>query len=310
MAEKKLVLLCAEEDRDALREIEEKLHEEGIRVSDAENAGKNGLILAVLSEHFYADSGKTQKLLELIGTGAENILPIQLDTSPVPETIRNAVYARNIISANGRDAAQIAERIKAALPRKKSRLPLILITAGIILLAVLAFLLLRPAKEPAPVAEVAETAPEEKTEIPVPLPAGLMQEDLDEIRCVVIIGEHFNTFRKQDQQPRDDGFTQWRDMLYDLGSDSEQEGEDTHDWFWNEDGTQASLTSYDLRFLSLMPNLEELHMALVNVEQAPDLQGLENLSTIWAYECELGDLTWMAQSVASKLQIRSHADYG
>lgn len=308
MAEKKIVLLCTEEDREALQEIEQHLRAAGIRVTEEEDAGRKALVLAVLSRHFYADSARTQKLLSLLGEGAENVLPLQLDTSPIPDTIKNAVYARNIISAEGRDAAQVAERIKTALPGKKNRFPLILSAAGLVLLAVIVFLLLRPAKEPEPVEEPEEIVAAQEAEIPVPLPAGLTQEDLNEIRCVTIIGEHFSTFRKQDQQPRDDGSTQWRDMLYDLGSDAEHDG-GAYDWFWNEDGTQASLTAYDLRFLSLMPNLEELHMALVDVEQAPDLKELEHLGVIWAFECELGDLTWIAESAASKLQIRSHADY-
>ena len=119
-------VLCAEADSERLRPVLDALLKKGLRVSDARNAGKNDIILAALSENFYADPEGTDALLGLIGAGAENVLPLQLDGVPVPDTLKNALYARNIIPAAGREPVQIAERIVSALPRKKRRLPLVL----------------------------------------------------------------------------------------------------------------------------------------------------------------------------------------
>ncbi len=305
---KDIRLLCTEQDRTALQGILEQLRAKGIRISDADGStGKKDTVLAVLSEAFYADREKTDQLLSLVGAGAENVLPLQLDTVKIPDTVKSALYARNIIPASGRDAAQIAERIVAALPKKKSRLPGILIAAAAVLLLLAGFYVWNGNKVTVP-DPTPEPTPEE-TPAPIELPMGLTEEDLAEVRCVVIIGEHFEHYAQEDKRPRDDMSSQWRDMLFDLGSSQQREDTDEFDWYWNEDGTQVSMSSYDLEFLSLLPNLEELHMAMVRVTKAPDLSALEHLSVVWAFECELGDLTWLARSGASKMQIRAHADY-
>ena len=101
MSKKVIHLLCSEADRAALQPVLDALKARGLRVSD-QAPGKNDLVLAVLSEGFYAEGGKTGALLDLIAAGAENVLPLQLDGAPIPDTIKNALYARNIIPASGR----------------------------------------------------------------------------------------------------------------------------------------------------------------------------------------------------------------
>lgn len=304
MSKKVIHLLCSESDRPALQPVLDALKASGLRVSD-QAPGKNDLVLAALSEDFCADEGKTAALLDLVAAGAENVLPVQLDGAPIPDTIKNALYARNIIPAAGRDAAHTAQRIVDALPKKKSRLPLILTASALVLVAVVGLLIWRakqpPTEEPVPV--MAETTAE------IYIPAGLTEEDLAEVRCVVIVGEHLKIYTKEDKEPRDDMSGEWRDMLFEVASSPQRDGTDEFEWYWNEDGSQVSLTGYDLRFLSLLPNLEELHMAMVDVQQAPDLSDLEQLVVVWASECRLGDLGWLADSRAHKMQIRSHADF-
>ncbi|MBQ3663772.1 MAG: hypothetical protein II914_06540, partial [Clostridia bacterium] len=77
-------VLCAGADSERLRPVLDVLSKKGLRVSDARNCGKNDIILAALSENFYADPEGTDALLGLIGAGAENVLPLQLDGVPVP----------------------------------------------------------------------------------------------------------------------------------------------------------------------------------------------------------------------------------
>ena len=142
---KQIRLLCAEADRAALQPVLDALESKGLRVSE-KAPGKNDLVLAALSEAFCADAEKSEALLDLLAAGAEQILPLQLDGAPIPDAIRNALYARNIIPAARRDAAHTAQRILDAVPREKSRLPLILGAAGILLLAVVGLLIWRPIK--------------------------------------------------------------------------------------------------------------------------------------------------------------------
>ena len=173
---KKIHLLCTDADRAALESVLKHLQEKGLRVSEEGNVQKDDIVLAALSENLYADRDRVETLLTLIGSGTENILPLQLDEAVIPDTLKTALYARNIISAAGRDDFQIAERILSAMPQKKSRLPLILATAGVILLAVIGFVFLRPA----PSVESIPVEPE-VTEPAYVLPAGLTEEDLEKV---------------------------------------------------------------------------------------------------------------------------------
>lgn len=304
--DKKIRLLCADGDREAMASVVEQLGIKGLRVTElAEGANKKELVLAVLSEKFYADKSLMEKLLGLIGSGTENILPLQLDSAEIPDVIKNPLYSRNIISVPGRDASLIAERIIAALPQKKSRLPVILSAAAVLILAIVGLLIWRGTQKPEEPAAPEETEP---VRLSYALPEGITEEDLADIRCVVIIGEHLKVYNSKERLGRESRYdTHWVDMLYELGVD-DFINEDNIEWYWKEDGTQASMTAYDLRFLSLMPNLEELHMALADVTEAPDLSELKRLNVIWAYECRLGDVSWIADSNAGEMQMRSHVD--
>ena len=113
---KKLRLLYADEDREALQPILQALTARGLRISQTGDPGKRDVVLAVLSEKLYAEPQKTEALLSLVGAGAENVLPLQLDKTAIPEDLKKALYTRNIIPAAGRDPEQIAERIAGAVP--------------------------------------------------------------------------------------------------------------------------------------------------------------------------------------------------
>ena len=305
---KPIRLLCAAADREKIQAILDALKEKGIRFRESEAApGRDEVVLAVLSGAFSRDGALPDRLLELLSVGAENVLPLQLEDTELPEAIKNALYSRNIIAAEGRDAALIAERIAAALPQRKSRLPLLLgLTA--LLLAVAAGLWFwrsrtTVAEESVPVM-AGEPAPVEYV-----LPEGITPEELAAVRCVVIVGEHFKWYSNEERPPFASGGGSWPDMLFEVASSSYDERTDSEQWFWHEDGSQATLTPYDLRFLAAMPNLEELHMAAVEVKEAPDLSELSRLRVLWAYECRIDDLRWIADSGITKAQIRSDVDY-
>ena len=260
MSGQSVKLLFAQADKTVLTPVLDALREKGIKVSEGSPEGDE-ILLAALSE------------LAAVGKGGDKVLPLQLDKAAIPDDIKNAIYARNIIPVGGRDADLVADRIIDALPAKKSRLPVAFIAGGAALLALAVFMIVRsmqgtPAQEAAPAAE------ETQKEIAYPLPAGLTAEELAQIKCVAVIGEHFKYYKNDEFN----GFKRMgdgaADMAYSLANES---GEGDRRWFWNEDGSEVTMTSYDLRFLSMMPRLEEIHMVNARVTDAPDLSGSEML---------------------------------
>ena len=130
-SQKTIRLLCEKSDLNAILPVLTSLKEKGIRIIESEKEYKSSdTVLAVLSEAFSKDSEKTDALLKLIGKGANNILPLKIDDADLPDALKNALFARNIIFSQGRNEEQIAERILSALPKKKNRLPLIFAVAG------------------------------------------------------------------------------------------------------------------------------------------------------------------------------------
>ena len=301
---KNLKLLCSEKDSDALQPLLDALRSKGISASKAgETVHKGDTVLAVISESFLADPALSGSLLDLLGSGQDNVLPLQLDTFRLPENLSNALYSRNIIYSAGREPELIAERIISALPKKKNRLPLILSIAGVMLLALIALIIWRSFKPSEPAVEEVASGP-----VFIPENLGLTEEDLAEVRCVVIIGEHFTWYDNTGRQRRPES-NEWPDMLYQLASSRDDSENGIFDWYWHEDGSKVSMTSYDLSFLSYMPKLEELHMAKVRLENAPDLSSLNKFGIVWALDCELQDVDWLAASKVRKAQFRCDVDY-
>ena len=230
-------LLISPDDREELQALLAQLNRRGLRVSERNDAaGKDDIVLAVLSEAFYKDKDLTDRLLGLIGAGADKVLPLQLDDAPIPERLKNALYARNIIPAAGRDASLIAERIVSALPRKKSRLPLVLAAAGLVLVALVGFLIWRSAVGGEKLPAMAGEGP-----IVVPSALGITEEDLASIENVVIVGEQIAFFQNYEIKGfttnsdipfiPDDAFQSWDHFAY------LDEWNDVH-WYSKETGQE------------------------------------------------------------------------
>ena len=231
MSGQSVKLLFAQADKTVLTPVLDALREKGIKVSEGSPEGDE-ILLAALSENFYKDKTLTDALLAAVGKGGDKVLPLQLDKAAIPDDIKNAIYARNIIPVGGRDADLVADRIIDALPAKKSRLPVAFIAGGAALLALAVFMIVRsmqgtPAQEAAPAAE------ETQKEIAYPLPAGLTAEELAQIKCVAVIGEHFKYYKNDEFN----GFKRMgdgaADMAYSLANES---GAGDRRWVWNEDG--------------------------------------------------------------------------
>jgi len=166
MAYKKIRLLYADGDRETLAPILDQLNAKGVKFS--EKAGQ--IVLAVLSANLYNDPEKTAALLNQLSASGQNILPLQLDKTPIPDAVMNALFASNIIPTADREPEQIAQRIIDALPAPKNHLPKFLIAGALVLVALIGLFLLPP-----------RDVEEEKTadEPQISLPAGLTQEELE-----------------------------------------------------------------------------------------------------------------------------------
>ena len=301
MNKKVICLLCSDADRAALQPVLDALKARGLRVS-AEAPGKNDLVLAVLSEAFYADEGKTGTLLDLVAAGAENVLPMQLDGASIPDAIKNALYARNIIPASGRDAAHTAERIVDAIPEPPPVLPKLLIAGAVVLTAIIGLLIWRGTQKEEAVSVMAETSAE------IYIPAGLTEEDLAAIEDVVIVGDYFGYYTDADFREAGEN---WLDIYWVAYDNWDEDG--SH-WYSKEDGHEYAMTRYDdLRFLERMPKLRFLRLVNVeaDAEALPDLSGASLLESVSLRCCNIDSLEWLrgAKLHSFDAQLTQIADY-
>ena len=295
-----LRVLCADADKEALQPILDTLKEKGLRISDAEGSLKTGeILLAALSERFYADGEKQKTLLEALSTGSERVFPLNLDGSEVPEALMNALYARNIITATDRSPELIAERVLSAIPEKKSALPKVLVAGAAVILLLAGLLVWRSAgrnAEPEPT-PTPEPTPEPTQEITIPIPAGMTAEDLEKIWDIVIVGDTLE-WRTEEQMLRGyDGSLDRNEVAYDSW-----DGERQH-YYSTEDGHEFEAAAWDLDFLRYLPNLRSLTMVLVDADALPDLGALSHLERVDLSDCSLRDISGLKGSAVNELGI-------
>lgn len=295
-------VLAAPEDLENLRGVLDYLRKNGVVISEAKGSlGKKDIVLAVLSERLYGDPGLKEQLFDQLAVGAENILPLNLADTPVPEEIMNLLFARNIIMSSGRTEEQLAQRILSALPEKKNHMTGILVAAVAVLFLLGGLFLWRTIGQQAGGSALAG-------EEPIPNPLGITEEELAEIKDVVIIGDYFGYYTYEEYSK----YGHWpeiQDFAYEV-----VEGMESH-WYSNQDGHEFTLTRYeDLRFLEQMPNLNMLRMVLVDVDadMLPDLSGAEKLTSVSIRNCSMTDIGWLSGSPVSYLDIigTNIADYG
>lgn len=286
MAYKKIRLLYAEGDRETLAPILDQLKTKGVKFS--EKAGQT--VLAVLSSNLYADPEKTKALLDQLSAKGQNILPLQLDKTPIPDMIMNALFASNIIPTADREPEQIAQRIIDALPAPKNHLPKFFIAGALVLVALIGLFLL-----PREVEEEIVDEPQ------ISLPAGLTQDELENVRRVVIIGDEFYYFTGTEPITAEDLAT------YNTEWDPDSNRIITH-WYSHKDGSELQLQEYDLSFLSTMPNLGALQLVKVKVTNVPDLSEHECLADITIVDCEMDDLNWVVNTPVNRLFLRCDVD--
>lgn len=309
MGKRTVKILASEKDGEALQPILDALEKEGVKtLGDTRNLKKKELLLVALSENFYADEELSEALLSQVASGAENIMLIRLDGSAIPETLKTATYSRNVISVAGRDSSEIAGRIIAAFPKKKSLWWLFVIAALIIAAASGVFIRNRRIEAEAAAAAAAEAArieaeriaeEEARAALEARLPKGVTAADLEKIESIMIIGDSF-TFQT-DADFRDSG--RWNDIYNNDIAYSTWFDDESH-WISTEDGSEFTMTRYEeLEFISLMPKLRFLSMAMVDCDALPDLSSQSLLERICISDCNIDNLDWLSGSRLKSFDI-------
>ncbi len=283
-------LLASPENMDAIQGILALLRKKGLHISSSDRPlKKTDCVLAVLSEQFYADDSLRTRLLDRLASGSGTVLLLQLDNAAIPQEIKNPLYSRNIISTAGKEDAQLAQRLYTSLPDVRNRLPLIL-AAGAAVLAILGGIFVwRSINSQAVAADTVE----------IPDTYGITQADLEAIRNVIIIGDHFSYYTAEDLNPPNP----WPD-LHTVATES-WENNDRH-WYSTEDGHEYTLTRYeDLTFLEYMPNLQNLDLVLVDVDadSLPNLQEAKKLHTVNIFSSTVDNLNWLSGSNVNNIYL-------
>ena len=302
MKQKRLIhILACEQDRERLEPVLEALRALGFRTADLRQApGKNDVVLAVLTEAFYGDAEKRQTVLDSIAAGVKTVIPLRLDGTPVPQDLKDVLYARNIISAEDRSCEQTAERIQSAIPGTglPKWLPWAVAGAGV-LAVILAVALSRPKTPQTPVTETQEPEPtaEPVAKRDFPIPDGITEEDLANIEGVVIVGSSFITYTMEDYR-KEHTWPDWEYSAYE-GWDN-----DRRVYYNKENGQEVALTHYDdLRFLSLMPKLSYLNFVEVDAGMLPDFSESGKLKYVKLFNCDIDNLDWLAGSPLKELTM-------
>ena len=302
MKQKRLIrILACEQDRERLEPVLAALRALGFRTEDLSRApGKNDVVLAVLTDAFYGDAEKRQTVLDSIAAGVKTVIPLRLDGTPVPQDLKDVLYARNIISGEDRSSEQTAERIQSAIPETglPKWLPWAVAGAGA-LAVILAVALSRPkkAQPPAETQEPLPTADVAAVKRDFPIPDGITEEDLANIEGVVIVGSSFITYSMEDYRKEHT----WPDWEYTAYEGWENGG---RVYYNKENGQEVTLTHYDdLRFLGLMPKLSYLNFVEVDAGLLPDFSESGKLKYVKLFNCDIDNLDWLAGTPVKELTM-------
>ena len=117
---------------------------------------------------------------------------------------------------------------------------------------------------------------------------GFTDEDLENIDCVVILGDQFhyytNYMETTDYWPE---ASDWATRV------NNEQG--TAYWYSKEDGSEIETGHWeDLSFLKQMKNLRCIHLAKAEIGNLPELAALDKIERIKIEDCTVPDLNWTA----------------
>ena len=298
---KRLEIMAVADDLKAVEPVLAELKKKKIRITDMGRRIKD-MVLVVLSSNFYSDTDAVNSLLSLIAKEPDKVIPMQLDTTPVPSTIKNALYSRNIIPAADREPELVADRIDASIPPVIPQgLLYLLIGGGVLLLigcGVLVWLATRP-KEPEPVINIeVVTTPTPEPEVDETIPVEIRNVDPESITDIVILGDNVYYFTEEDRV-----FGMKTGNLVEPLATRYEDEDGKVVWSSKDDGHMIPATKYDFSFLPSLTNLENLYLIKVEIETMPDLSGLRRVEFIDIEDCNIDNIDWLTNSRFSDMSI-------
>lgn len=317
-----LYALYHESDRTKVLSVLEAMDGRGFAFCGAEKQNishvKKALaILAFLSADFYADEAKQNEFFTAKDSGVP-LIPILLDDSPMPEIMMQAMYAKNsLIASRYPTDKALAERILTAeafqnptvtpAQKKASRTGLIGFCAAAAAVLVAGTLLLIPKK--ASEQQVVEVIDEKNI-----LPFGLTEQDLLEIKSVRLIGETYEFQKTTFQNPIGGCVRIFTNVDQSIGADDYTDPDSQYTYWnhvdpydhteWELDGKPVSMTEYDLDFLSLLPNLQNIALVNVRADKLPDLDGLRHLENLLMFDCDIPDIQGLTDSSIARAEVK------
>ena len=286
MSKKTVCPLFSPSDGERARPILDALRDKGFHISKGAAENEKAPMLLFLSAAFAADENAQEAFFSADGAGRE-IIPVDLDGAVQSELVRSALMAKNAITAQGRTAEEIAERVASAGAFAKKKTPKWLapvLIAAAVLIAVGAAVWLRPGRAP----EEEPPAPPEPDAFALARERyGLSEEDLADIVYVCFSADRFFYCKEAEVNGFNDNFSTY------------SPGETGMLYYSTEDGRELFPASYrneELEILSLMPKLQRVKFELVDAEKLPDLSGLSKLNYLMIADCGFTDLSGLAGS--------------
>lgn len=294
-----IYVMFHEADRERVLPVLEAMEGRGLRFCGVQQqkeqrARKALAVLAFLSESFVRER---QDAFFAVKDSGVPLIPIQLEDMQLPEMMQQALYAQNSIMAERYPTAQaLADRILTAevfadptitpAQKRASRRMLAGLCGGAAAVLLLLALVFLGGGTPEPVVEeVVQTSYEN--------PFDLSREDLERIRSVAIVGEHYRFLTRKDLDNGEDN---------DLGRLGRRMREgDEINWYWQEDNSRTTMTEYDLDLLLLFPNVQSIFLANIRADGLPDMSGLSQLYEINMQDCQISDIQGLSGSPLAKL---------
>ncbi len=288
MSKGKIGVILSPADREKAQPILDALRSKGFESVEYAAPQKVRAVLLFLSAAFAEDETAQERFFALDSEG-RTVIPVDLDGAAQPELVKAALIARNVTSAQGRTAEEIAERVIGGLTSLSGspiwirlRLWIMIAAALLILGGGLWFWRANTADKPEADDEAALAVAEQRY--------GLSAEDLADIAYVYLVSDKLYHFTAEEIMDAEWDFFTWNME------------EDGMQYYSTVDGhrlTRASYSAADLEILRLMPKLAGADFFLIDAEALPDMSGLQELEHVVMADCGFTDLSGLAGSTLS-----------
>ena len=241
------------------------------------------IVIAFLSARSIADN-RTERAILLAKAMQVPLVCVNLDRTPLHDSLNSLLYTSNVIFADRYTTpASLAERILTAEPlaypaltkaqAHASRRTALLLMAGALLIVTAAGLLIWQRIEAASKVQT-QTVQQEEPPVDIAgiLSSGMTQEDLLDIRTLILVGDQMINPNKLGN------YRDWTEVITQMEIDGKT--------VWSMDGKEIPRgTVTDISLIGRMSNLQDLILLNQSVTDLSPLRSLTNLSYIEIVDC-------------------------